>query len=75
MRIKALALLLQVGLMAVQILVAAMMDKNGWSIGKPSALNPVPYDPQYIDGWKITEQLYVAVECCSILAAASYYVF
>ena len=47
---KVLALLLQVGLLQVRILVAAMRGKNVWNIGKPPAPNSVPYDPQHIDG-------------------------
>ena len=43
---KVLALLLQVGLLQVRILVAAMRGKNVWNIGKPPAPNSVPYDPQ-----------------------------
>ena len=49
-RVKALALLLQVGLMQVQILVSARRGKNVWNIGKPPAPNSVPYVPQHIDG-------------------------
>ena len=49
-RLKALVFLLQVGLMPVQILVAAMKGKNVRSIGKPPAPNSVPYVPQHIDG-------------------------
>ena len=49
-RAKALALLLHVGVMPVQILVAAMKGKNVLTIGKPPAPNSVPYVPQHIDG-------------------------
>ena len=49
-RVKALALLLQAGLMPVRILEAAMRGKNVWNIGKPPAPNSVPYVPQHIDG-------------------------
>ena len=49
-RAKALALLLQVGLMQVRILEAAKGGKNVWNIGKPPAPNSVPYVPQHIDG-------------------------
>ena len=49
-RAKALALLLQVGLMQVRILVSARRGKNVWNIGKPPAPNSVPYVPQHIDG-------------------------
>ena len=48
-RAKALALLLQVGLMQVRILVSARRGKNVWNIGKPPAPNSVPYVPQHID--------------------------
>ena len=49
-RVKALALLLQVGLMQVRILEAAMKGKNVWNIGKPPAPNSGPYAPQHTDG-------------------------
>ena len=49
-RVKALALLLQVGLMPVRILVAAMKGKIVWNIRKPPAPNSVLYGPQHIDG-------------------------
>ena len=49
-RAKALALLLQFGLMQVRILEAAMRGKNVWNIGKPPAPNSVPYVPKHIDG-------------------------
>ena len=49
-RAKALALLLQVGLMQVRILEAARRGKNVLIIGKPPAPNSVPYVPQHIDG-------------------------
>ena len=49
-RAMTLALLLQAGLMPVQILVVAMKAKNVWNIGKPPAPNSVPYVPQHIDG-------------------------
>ena len=49
-RAKALALIVQVGLMWVGILVAEMKGKKITSIGKPPAPNSVPYVPQHIDG-------------------------
>ena len=49
-RLKALALLLQVGLMPVHILVPVLEGNHVWNTGKPPGPNSLPYVPQYIDG-------------------------